>query len=62
MYYPYYKKCYSIEKERIFDTPELIIGQITALKLLLFSDRDAAYKVTKWGFQVGYNTTINKYW
>jgi hypothetical protein len=51
-----------MEEERIFDTPELlIIDQITALKLLLFSDREAADKVTKWGFQVGY-TTVNKYW
>jgi hypothetical protein len=31
-----------MEEERIFDTPQLIIGQITALKLQLFSDRDAA--------------------
>lgn len=31
-----------MEAEQIFDTPDLIIGQITALKLLLFSDRDAA--------------------
>jgi hypothetical protein len=31
-----------MEEERIFDTPELIIGQMTALKLLLFSDRDSA--------------------
>jgi hypothetical protein len=36
------KKIYSMQEERIFDTPELIIGQITALKLLLFSDREAA--------------------
>jgi hypothetical protein len=31
-----------MEEERIFDTPELIIGQITVLKLLLYSDREAA--------------------
>ncbi len=36
------KKIYSIEEERIFDTPELMIGQITALKLPLYSDREAA--------------------
>jgi hypothetical protein len=29
-------------KNKFFDTPDLFIGQITALKLLLFSDRDAA--------------------
>jgi hypothetical protein len=31
-----------MEEEQIFDTLELIICQITALKLLLFTDRDAA--------------------
>jgi hypothetical protein len=31
-----------MEEEQIFDSPELIIRQITALNLLLFSDRDAA--------------------
>jgi hypothetical protein len=31
-----------MEEEQIFDTPELIIGQITALKLLFYSDREAA--------------------
>ncbi len=31
-----------MEEERIFHTQELIIGQITAIKLLLFSDRDSA--------------------
>jgi hypothetical protein len=31
-----------MEEERILDTPELIMGQITALILLLFSDRGAA--------------------
>jgi hypothetical protein len=30
-----------MEEEGIFDTPELIIGKITALKLLLFRDQDA---------------------
>jgi hypothetical protein len=30
-----------MEQEEIFDTPEMIIGQITALKLLLFNDQDA---------------------
>jgi hypothetical protein len=30
-----------MEEEPIFDTPEQIIGLITALKLLLFSDRGA---------------------
>jgi hypothetical protein len=31
-----------MKEQRIFDTPGLIIGQIIAFKLLLFSDRDAA--------------------
>jgi hypothetical protein len=31
-----------MEKELIFDTPELIIDQIKALKSLIFKDRDAA--------------------
>jgi hypothetical protein len=31
-----------MEEERIFDAPELIIVKITALKLPLFSDRDAS--------------------
>jgi hypothetical protein len=31
-----------MEEEKLFDTPQLIIAQIKALKLLLFSDRDVA--------------------
>ncbi len=50
-----------MKQERIFDALESIIGQITALKLLLYSDREAADQVTKWWFQVGL-TTVNKYW
>ncbi len=36
------KMLFIMEAEQIFDALDLIIGQITALKLLLFSDRDAA--------------------
>jgi hypothetical protein len=43
------KKFYSKEEKQVFDTPELIIDQITALKLLLFSDRDVARLGNKMG-------------
>jgi hypothetical protein len=35
--------------EYIWDTPEVIVGQISALKLLGYSDRDAAAQITDWG-------------
>jgi hypothetical protein len=42
--------------EYIWDTPEVIVGQISALKLLGYSDRDAAAQITDWGFQIGLST------
>jgi hypothetical protein len=32
-----------MEEERIFDIQDLIVGQVTAFKLLLLSLRDAAH-------------------
>ncbi len=31
-----------MDREQVWDTPEVVIGQITALKMLHFNDRDAA--------------------
>ncbi len=36
----------------MWETPEVVIGQIVALKMLHFSDRDAAEKITEWGFAI----------
>ncbi len=47
--------------EYIWDTPEVIVGQISALKLLGYSDRDAAAQITDWGFQIG-RSTVNRQW
>ncbi len=43
-----------METECIWDTPELIVGQISAL--MGFTDRDAATQVTGWGFKVSHRT------
>jgi hypothetical protein len=37
-----------METESIWDTPELIVGQILALKLLGFIDKNAAIQITEW--------------
>jgi hypothetical protein len=37
-----------METESIWYTSELIVGQISALKLLDFTNRDAATKITQW--------------
>ncbi len=50
-----------MEVENIWDTPEYIIGYISALKLLKYIDRQTAEQITKWGFQIGL-MSVNKYW
>jgi hypothetical protein len=35
-----------MEQELVYDTPDLIVGQITALKLLNYADRDAAAQIS----------------
>lgn len=50
-----------MEIEKVWDTPDFIIGQITALKRLTFSDQDAAETITDWGFKLS-SATVNKYW
>jgi hypothetical protein len=42
--------------ESIWDTPELIAGQISALKLLGFTDRDVATQIIVWGFKISHRT------
>ncbi len=38
-----------METESIWDKPELIVGQLSVLKLLGFTNRDAVTKITQWG-------------
>ncbi len=45
-----------MDREQVWDTPEVVIGQIAALKMLHFCDRDAAEKITEWGFPIGKST------
>jgi hypothetical protein len=41
----------------IKDTPEFIVDQILAFKLLGFTDRDAATQITEWGgFKISHTT------
>jgi hypothetical protein len=37
-----------MDREETWDISEIIIGQIVALKLLQYSDRDASDKITEW--------------
>ncbi len=38
-----------MDREETQDISEIIIGQIAALKLLQYSDRDTADKIIEWG-------------
>jgi hypothetical protein len=50
-----------METECIWDTSEHIVGQISALKLLGFTGRDAATQITEWGFTIS-QSTIGSQW
>ncbi len=41
-----------MDRKQVQDTPEVVIGQIVAWKILRFSDRDAAEIITKWGLAI----------
>ncbi len=42
-----------MDGEQVWGTPEVVIGQIAALKMMHFSDGDAAEKIKEWGFPIG---------
>jgi hypothetical protein len=48
-----------MEVEQTYDTPHLIIGQISALKKLGYSNRKCAEFITEWGFCISYKTLEN---
>jgi hypothetical protein len=50
-----------MEVEQPSDIPEYIVGQISALKLLDFSDRLASEIITKWGYSIC-PSSVNKHW
>jgi transposase len=45
----------------MWETPEVVIGQIVALKMLHFSDRDATEKITEWGLAIC-KATVIRWW
>ncbi|KAL4473462.1 hypothetical protein ABPG72_012141 [Tetrahymena utriculariae] len=50
-----------MEVEQSYDTPEYIIGQISALKLLGYSNRQAAEQITQWGYSISH-TSVGNQW
>jgi hypothetical protein len=46
-----------MDREDTWEISEIIIGQIAALKLLQYSDRDAADKITEWGCAISKSST-----
>ncbi|KAL4473429.1 hypothetical protein ABPG72_012108 [Tetrahymena utriculariae] len=50
-----------MEVEQSYDTPEYIIGQISALKLLGYSNRQAAEQITEWGYSISHAGVGNQW-
>jgi hypothetical protein len=50
-----------MDREETWDISDIFIGQIAALKLLQYSGRDAADKITEWSCAIS-KSSVGRWW